>query len=160
MPVLTLDASAVIYAWYHYPSAQFPKVWHWLSGKIGSKELVIAKTAFDEVVKHQPDAAAWLTSKKIAIFQVTNDALMKAVAIKADLGIANDDYGSGVGENDILIIATAWVNGHEMITQENRQLNLPKSLKKYKIPAVCGMASVTIPCHTFIEVLRQSNATF
>jgi hypothetical protein len=77
------------------------------------------------------------------------------------LGIIDDKYHpKGVGENDILIIATARAHGADLVTDEERQSMLPKELSKYKIPAVCAIARVSVPCFGFIEYIKRSKAVF
>ena len=76
------------------------------------------------------------------------------------LGIKNDLYGAGVGEKDILIIASAKEHGQELVSNENRQHTLPMDMKKYKIPAVCNIPQVEVPCLTFIELIKRSEVVF
>ena len=75
--------------------------------------------------------------------------------IKGLLGIVADNYHpKGVGENDILIIATALVYRVELVTEEQRQPNAPQVLAKRKIPLVWGMPSVAVPCYSFIDYIN------
>ena len=101
------DASSIIYAWDNYPVTQFPNLWSWLAGEIKSNQLCIASVAFNEVKSKAPDCGEWLKAAAITKVVESNEILQCALEIKSLLGIQNDQYGNGVGENDILIIATA-----------------------------------------------------
>ncbi|MGH8063553.1 MAG: DUF4411 family protein, partial [Pseudoxanthomonas sp.] len=84
----------------------------------------------------------------------------ESLAINAQLGIQNDQYGSGVDANDVIIIATAKSSGCELVSNESRQPSLPSDLKKYKIPAVCSLQPVSVACLNFAELIRASNKVF
>ena len=80
--------------------------------------------------------------------------------IKGLLDIAGDAYHSkGVDENDILIIAAARVHRGELVSNEARQ-QLPDIAKKRKIPAVCDMPEVAVPCINFIEYIKRTDEVF
>lgn len=147
------DASSMLHAWDHYPEPQFPGLWEWMAGKIESGEFVMSKVAFEEVEKRSPDCAKWLKEKDHAIQRLptTNETLHIAMRIKKRLGIENDQYSTrdGVGENDILIIASAKEHDHELVSNEGRQVQIPDVVKNCRIPAVCGMAEVEVPCLDF-----------
>ena len=77
------------------------------------------------------------------------------------LGISASRYHpKGVGENDIIIIATAKDCHCELITNENVQNNLPIELTKYKIPAVCNLTDVAVKHLDFVSYLKQSKQVF
>jgi hypothetical protein len=81
--------------------------------------------------------------------------------IKDLLGIVDDNYhAKGVGENDILIIATARAHGAELVSDEERQPNLPRIPAKRKIPLVCSMNEVGVACISFIEYIKRSGEIF
>ena len=86
--------------------------------------------------------------------------LEEALRIQGLLGIQNDQYGGGVGENDILIIATAKIEGVDLISDENKQPNLPENMKNYKIPAVCALPSVQVGSLNFLELIKNSGCIF
>lgn len=156
-----IDASSMIHAWDTYPITHFPKLWSWLSEEVGAQALYLPNAAFAEVGHKVPDCCTWLNDCKCNVEKESNQILQAALNIKQLLGIQNDQYHSdGVDENDILIIATAKVNGHALISNENRQAKLPTNLKRYKIPTVCGYASVGVVCNNFIEYLKASGKVF
>ncbi len=84
-----------------------------------------------------------------------------ALAMKASLGIMNDRYhANGVDENDLLIIAAAKEAGCELVTNEAPQPLLPTLMARYKIPAVCSIASVNVPYLNFLELITRSGRSF
>ena len=155
------DASSVIYAWDNYPLENFPPLWQWIGDQISQRNLVIAKVAFEEVAGKVPDCAKWLREREIEQIEVTNEIMQEAVRIRNLLGIQGDDFHpKGVGENDILIIATARIEELELISNEGRQNILPDSSARRKIPAVCSLDSVDIRCIDFLTLIKRSNKVF
>lgn len=129
-------------------------LWDWFEEKMGNTEFVISKRAFDEV-KHKtsPEFYEWFNS--ITVINDTIADLFEAQKIKDILEIEEDDYGKGVGENDILIVSIAKRLNTTLVSEERRQPNLGKKLKSsYKIPAVCKL--VNVECINFTELLRKN----
>lgn len=155
-----IDASSIIHGWDNYPPKQFPPLWDWLENEIDSKNLKIPCIAFEEVNHKLPDCAKWLQKNNVDKIPISREILRSSIGIHALLGISGDDYGNGVGENDIIIIATAKTLGAELISNEKRQTTLPTNRKKYKIPAVCRLSDVGVSCINFLEYLRQSGRVF
>lgn len=159
--MLVFDASSIIHAWDNYPIRQFPGLWEWLAEQVSEKKVVMPTVAFDEVDKKLPECSDWLRDNHIKQFPVTNAILQKALLIKHTLGIVGDSYHSkGVSENDIFIIATASVNTVGLISDEGRQQKLPDIPAKRKIPTVCAMDDVGVPCINFIEFIKRSGVVF
>lgn len=155
------DASSMIYAWDNYPVRQFPPLWKWMGVQIKEKKLVMPSVAFYEVINKTPDCGAWLKENDLTQLEISNAILQEAMRIKGLLGIVDDNYhAKGVGENDILIIATAGVYKAELVSDEERQTTPPQEPKKRKIPAVCGLKEVAIPCINFIEYIKRSDEIF
>lgn len=154
------DASSALYAWDNYPVQQFPPLWAWLASQITSRSLTIASVALKEVGHKSPECAAWLKAQQISVLPITQAILLDALRIKNLLGIEDDLYGSGVGENDLYIVATARAHGAELLTDERRQLDLPHSRRSYKIPAVCAMAEVQVHSLNFVEFFKRSQMVF
>jgi predicted nucleic acid-binding protein len=155
------DASSMIYAWDNYPVGQFPGLWTWIANEINERRLMMSVVAYGEVCAGTPDCGDWLVAAKLERLEITNAIAQEAVRIKALLGIVDDNYHpKGVGENDLLIIATARTHGRELISNEGRQ-NVPPDVKsKRKIPSVCAMPDVAVPCVDFIQYIRRSEAVF
>lgn len=81
--------------------------------------------------------------------------------IKRLLQIQGDDYHpKGVGENDLFIIACSKLRNLSLVSDEERQPNLPQVPSKMKIPAVCGLTTVGVPCMNFLAYLKQSQEVF
>ena len=155
------DASSMIYAWDNYPIGQFPGLWEWMAGQIVSQQLAMPSVAFEEVSHKMPECGEWLKDNNLERLEINNAVLQDAKRIKGLLGILDDNYHpKGVGENDILIIATARQHGAELVSDEERQTNLPQVSSKRKIPAVCAMQTVSVSCINFIEYIKASGAIF
>ena len=155
-----IDASSMIYAWDNYPVRQFPGLWDWVATQITQKTLTIPGVALEEVTHKTPDCGEWLKSHDVGQLKINNAILQDAMSIHDLLGIAGDAYHpKGVGENDILIIATARAHRAELVSNEGRQ-KLDGLPAKRKIPAVCAMPEVAVPCINFIEFIKRSDVVF
>lgn len=155
------DASSMIYAWDNYPVGQFPGLWAWMALEINERRLMMPIVAYREVCAGTPDCADWLTAANLERLEVTNEIIQDAMRIKTLLGVVGDNYHSkGVGENDLLIIATARAHGRELISNEGRQNVVPEVNSKRKIPSVCSMPEVGVGCIDFVQYIRRSEAVF
>lgn len=151
----------MIYAWDNYPVLQFPPLWEWMATQVEGKQLVMPSVAFEEVEHKAPDCGEWLKDNNLEQLSISDAILQDAKRIKGLLGIVGDNYHpKGVGENDIFIIATARAHGAELVSDEEKQRTLPQVLSKRKIPAVCGMNSVSVTCLNFIEYITRSEEVF
>ena len=131
-----------------------------MASQIEAKQLVMLSVAFEEVQNKTPDCGDWLKDNNLQQLAVSNAILQDAKRIMGLLGIANDKYTTGVGENDILIISAARLRGAELVSDEARQPILPKISSNRKIPAVCTMPTVSVSCINFIEYIKASGAVF
>ncbi len=157
----TFDASSLIYAWDNYPLEVFPPLWRWMSDQIADEKFTIPQVAFEEVVAKTPECGNYVRDAGIKRLPVTPEIIQMAMQIKQLLGIANDDYRpKGVGENDILIIATAAVEKIELVSNEAQQAIPPDVDANRKIPSVCAMVDVGVRCISFIEMIRTSGQVF
>ncbi|WP_429499416.1 DUF4411 family protein [Robbsia andropogonis] len=155
------DASSMIYAWDNYPVDQFPGLWTWIAAEINARRLMMSIVAYGEVCAGTPDCGAWLVTAGLERLEVTNLIAQDALRIKGLLGVVGDNYHvKGVGENDLLIIATARAHGRELVSNEAQQNNPPDLNSKRKIPSVCSMREVAVPCIDFLKYIRRSEAVF
>lgn len=154
------DASSMIYAWDNYPIGQFPKLWDWLADQIAQGLIQMSVVAVDEVGHKVPECVGWMQAVGLQKMGVSNEILLEASRIKALLEIEEEQYGSGVDENDLIIIATAKLHGYELVTDEAFQPSLPKRKANCKIPAVCNMGSVDVAWLDFLKCIKQSGAVF
>ena len=159
--MLAFDASSIIHAWDNYPKTHFPPLWNWIAENIEGGEFLMAQVAFEEVKKKEPDCATFLKNSELKQINVDNAIAQEAIRIKARLGIVSEDYHpDGVGENDILIIATAKIQKLELVSEEGRQAKQPQENRRLKIPRVCGLPDVGVKCINFIDLIRRSNQVF
>lgn len=155
------DASSIIHAWDNYPIANFPSFWDWIGSEIQQSNFAISEVAFVEVENKAPECAKWLKDCSIRKISLSNEVLVRATEIKGLLGIVAENYHSdGVGENDLLIIATAYAEHDILLTEERRQNILPNQRRKYKIPAVCELEGVSVTCNNIRELISTSGVVF
>lgn len=152
----SFDASSMIHAWDNYPheNPHFDSLWQWFSEQIDNKNFGISAKALDEVNHKIPECGDWLKRKNIEVYPLTATGLATAQGIKTFLGIIEEQYTKGVGENDLLIISIAKENGTTLVSEESRQNNLPALKSNYKIPAVCDMTVVNVECVSFLDLLK------
>ena len=152
----SFDASSMIHAWDNYPPANphFESLWEWIAKDISDRQFSISKKALEEVSHKIPECGKWLKDNHIETIALTPSVLLKAQEIKSLLGIVEERYTKGVGENDLLIIAMAKETNTILISEENRQNKLPSLKSNYKIPAVCNMQEVQVECIHFLELLK------
>ncbi len=159
--MLVFDASAMIDAWMNYPPDQFPGLWTWLGQQVKSREIRLPLAALQEVDHKLGECAEWLENHKHQRIVPTDEIVRRALLIKDLLQIEGDLYNpKGVDENDLFIIASAAVLKCALVSTEERQLSLPPTLAKYKIPAVCKLPKVKVTQLTFVEYLARSKHVF
>ena len=153
----SFDASSMIHAWDNYPisNPHFESLWQWFAEQIGISQFGISKIALDEVSHKIPECGEWLKNNHIKVHLLTPRSLLTAQQIKTLLGIVEERYTKGVGENDLFIIAIAKETITTLVSEEARQNNLPSLKSNYKIPAVCEMFDVGVTCISFVELLKR-----
>ncbi len=155
------DASGIIHAWDNYPIGNFPAFWDWIDAEIRKENFAISEVAFDEVKNKSPECSEWLKNKGIRKINLSEKVLLRANEIKDLLGIVAEAYNpKGVGENDLLIIATAQIEIAILITEESRQPSLPQQRSRFKIPAVCELAAIGVTCKNIRELIGTSGVVF
>ncbi|MCB1960215.1 MAG: DUF4411 family protein [Rhodocyclaceae bacterium] len=154
------DASSMIHAWDNYPILQFPALWNWMADRVAQGVIQMSEVAAEEVGHKVPECVNWLKDVGLQKLPVTEAILLEAMRIKELLEIEEDRYGSGVDENDLIIIATAKIHNVELVTNEGVQTALPVQKRKYKIPAVCKMHTVKVPSLDYLLYLKRSEAVF
>lgn len=152
----SFDASSMIHAWDNYPpeNKHFDSLWSWFSSNVQKKEFVISKNAFEEVNHKIPECWKWLKNDDIEILNLTPTSLLIAKNIKESLGIVEEQYKKGVGENDLYIIAIAQETKSTLVSEEGRQSHLPALKSNYKIPAVCNLKEVGVDYCNFLNLLK------
>ncbi|MBA4155721.1 DUF4411 family protein, partial [Flavobacterium sp.] len=150
------DASSIIHAWDNYPisNPHFKSLWQWFADQISNKQFCISKIALEEVGHKLPECGKWLRNNLIEVYPLTPRSILTAQQIKTLLGIVEERYAKGVGENDLFIIAIAKETISTLVSEEARQNKLPSLKSNYKIPAVCEMPEVAVTCISFVELLK------
>jgi hypothetical protein len=151
----SFDASSIINFFDNYPmdNPNLKLLWDWFKDKMLSKEFVIPKRAFDEV-KHKTSDEFIEWFKEIEKIDDTFPDLFEAQKIKDILEIEEDNYGNGVGENDIFIITISKRIGATLVSDEKIQTILPQDKRNYKIPAVCKLHDINFECIKFTDLLK------
>ncbi len=153
------DASSIIYGWDTYPIEKFPRLWEWIESQIKKHNFWISDIALKETKYKSEECWQWLTRNNTQEYKLNNDVLTMAQRIKSLLEIEEENYHKdGVGENDILIISGAKILNFILISDENKQNNLPTNKSRYKIPAVCSLVNVS--CKKFIDLVKESDESF
>jgi hypothetical protein len=144
-----LDASSALHAWDNYPIENSPTLWSWLGSEISGGRIVIPRVAFDEIGHISPECRQLLHSiHGFTPVEVDNSIAAYALLINGEIGVQNDQYGSGVDANDVIIIDPAKACGLTLVSNESRQPSLPSNMKNYKIPAVCNLQRVSVLAST------------
>lgn len=154
------DASGIIHAWDEYPIQNFPGFWEWIETRVRNGEFRICEEALREVEHKYPQCADWLKERDIQRIPLDDDILQLANLIKEYLDIEEEDYGTGVDENDLYVIAAAKLASEVLLTTEARQTHLPTKKKNYKIPAVCELEDVQVAHQNVRELIVASNEIF
>ena len=151
----SFDASSWIHCWEHYPikTGLFDALYKWLSEKIQNKSFVISDVAMGELEKRSKELCNWLKKYKIKVLPKNLEDINEVLGLKKQLGIQEDKYNKGVGENDLFIIAIAKHNDTVLVTEEAVQNDLPKTKANYKIPLVCKDIA-KIECINFLDLLH------
>ena len=156
----TFDTSALIDAWEFYPPDQFPRLWKWMGERVESQDFTAPAAAMKELKGKHEECASWMMKNNVYRLQTDNTVLVEAARIKSRLGIVEDDYGTGVNETDLLIIAAARIHKLELITQESWQHNAPGKMKNFQIPRVCVLDDVAVKYRNLIQLIRASKQVF
>ena len=154
------DASSMIHAWDSYPCEQFPGLWAWMTDRVAKGLIQMSEVAVEEVGHKAPESVVWLRDAELRKILVSEAILVEALRFKNLLEIEEDRYGSGVDENDLIIIATARLNNCELVTNEAFQASANKLKKNWKIPAVCNMETVSVPWIDFLGYLKRTKVVF
>lgn len=154
----SFDASAIIDLWDNYPfnNQVFKPLWDKFVENVENEIFVISDVALEEAKSKINSKEFNRIVKNIKIYKKENMDLIEAQNIKSLLGIEEDNYGSGVGENDIFIIAISKRIQAVLVNNEQRQPN-PQNIQnktKYKIPAVCNLNKVNVENINLTELLH------
>ncbi len=121
----------------------------------------MSDVAFEEVERVSQECADWLGLIPIERIETSGTVLARAQMIMHTLGIEGGDFHSdGVDENDLIIVATCAENGWPLTSNESVQNTKPANMKRYKIPAVCQLESVSVECGNFIDYLKATKEVF
>lgn len=156
-----IDSSSLLHGWDDYPLGNFPRLWEWMASEISQGSILVPQIVVGEVERICQECALWVEGvNNFSAVEINDLIVSEALAIISWLGVENDQFGSGVGSNDILIIATAKSLGCPLISNEARQAILPLNRKKYKMPAVCSASIVGVDCISFADLIKASGQAF
>lgn len=165
----SFDASALIDLWDNYPiqNIVFEDLWDKFAENVENKIFVISDVAieevrnkilYDKITQDIPKSANFKDIlNEIKVIKKENVDLVTVQKIHDLLEIVEDNYGEGVGENDIFIIAIAKRTQTILVNNEATQPNLPQNKSKYKIPAVCSLSGVNVESINLTELLHEPN---
>ncbi len=160
MSLYSFDASALIDLWDNYPiqNIVFKDLYDKFLENAKAGKFVISDVAIEEV-RSKILYGQYVYFKRILdamqVIKKTPSDLTEAQSIKGLLEIKEDNYGGGVGENDILIIAIAKRTQTVLVNNESRQPGLPQNKGNYKIPATCFL--VRVESINLAELLSRPN---
>jgi hypothetical protein len=163
----SFDSSAIIDLWVNYPiqNPHFKPIWGWFYTQVKNEKFVISETAlkevkahilYDKLEKNNPESKKFIDILDDFIIQGNSrESLRFVMKVKKLLNIEEENYGKGVGENDLYIIANAKIYNTILVNNENIQFN-PLPIKKfnYKIPAVCGMTEIGVKSINLVDLLN------
>lgn len=156
-----IDSSSLLHGWDDYPLSNFPGLWEWMASEISQKSILVPQIVIGEVERICEKCALWVEGVNgFSAVEIDGSIVSEAIAIVSWLGVENDQFGSGVGSNDILIIATAKSLGCPLISNEAKQPILPANRKSYKMPAVCSASIVLVDCINFADLIKASGQAF
>jgi predicted nucleic acid-binding protein len=142
---------------YNFDASSIILLWDKFKENIEDKNFVISDIALKEA-KHKIDTNEFNELiETIEIYKKEPSDLLEAQNIKGLLSIQEDEYGGGVGENDIFIIAISKRTDAILVNDEKRQNNLPASKTNYKIPAVCNLTQINVKNINLTELLNINN---
>lgn len=152
--VYVWDTSALIGAWVRsYPPDVFPALWNQIDALGASGRVIVPEEVLEELSERDDDLHTWVKTRAGALVVPTSRAVMlEARAVLADHAELTKT-GTGRGKADPFVIATARMNGCEVVTEEQGG-----SDRKPRIPYVCQRRGV--PVSNVLEVIRKEGWTF
>lgn len=152
------DASSIIHAWDTYPidSVHFDSFWDSFKKKLNTRIFLVSETAAEEVERKAPDCYNELKTH-LSPIPLTAQITDYATYIQHDLlEIEDEAWGRGVGEKDLLIIATAIMDPNsKTLVSEEKQPTLSGEKKNYKIPAVCDLLGSPLDCCNILTLINE-----
>lgn len=157
MTLYSFDASAIIDLWVNYPfnNKVFEPLWSKFVENIENEVFVISDIALCEAKLKIDSEEFSHVIENIKIYKKEGVDLIEAQNIKMLLEIEEDNYGGGVGENDIFIIAISKRIQTILINNEKRQPILPSDKSNYKMPAVCNLPRIGVKNINLTDLLHE-----
>ena len=149
-------------------------MWEWLAKEIDADSIQTIKPVFEEIKHIDADCSDWLGGKAYQLRQTMircqgiqkpeiSNALIKTVNIlKREIGIAGDIEGNakGVDDNDMYLIASAFIHKKTVISNEAQQNDKPREKRNYKIPLVCQHINPGVKVLSFLEFIKLRKQIF
>ena len=150
-----IDASSILRVWNACPPEAHPDLWAWIAKRIAARNFQIIDAIDAEVKVAVPECHAWLHASGINVISTEGRIELRASEIAASLGIVGNNYGDGVGWNDLLLIAAAEEINARVVSEEGRQKeDARREGWNCKIPAVCEMLGIS--CVSLVWLIRRS----
>ena len=169
-----LDANVLITCFDKtYPVGVFPSLWSYLKDEFNNGDLILLDKVKTEVLRGRGDLINWINNltAKTTVFgqdgqeisclaEIANqtDALLKQNAYKSQAVIAEFFRAA-----DSYLIAYCMAHGYTLVTFETSQQlvsNPYAQHKRVKIPDICFLSSINVPCIDVVEMLQQLGAKF
>jgi predicted nucleic acid-binding protein len=154
-----LDANVFIEAHQqHYAFEVVPAFWDWLDQACTDSRVASVRKVFEELTGRDDELSEWVGARR-EFFLDADDQVVPSLTAASTWASSNGYRPSAVSEflvsGDYFLIAHAHAHGHTVVTHERPA---PGSVKKIKIPEVCG--GLTVPYINTPTMLRREGARF
>ena len=140
-----------------YPFDFFPGIWNWFDRQISSREFLLLKPVYDELISGNDSLAEWVTQHRSYVTDLNEGCYRQIGIIVEHVRTTYPDpkYWPGfLDVADAKLIAYATANQSVIVTNELAKIGC----KKPKIPAVS--AAVGVKCLSLLELFQATQPKF